>query len=220
MLHGSHAHLVSAAGAALVAAGAFGGPPTSYTLLDKSAFLKGCFPPCACPITLASLEGGFDLEEVQPLLGDPWYTVYAVTDVELVAYGGADAVEITGSGTYTVGGQFAYLQRMELDLAVDGEPFHFDSGWQGVSVIPPYLDIDLSVNGMVCYDIVLELFAVQSGLLASDLDGDGAVGGSDLAILLAAWGPCPRGTACSADLTGDGKVNGGDLSILLAEWTG
>lgn len=56
----------------------------------------------------------------------------------------------------------------------------------------------------------------NSGLLG-DLDGDGAVGSSDLAILLGAWGPCIG--ACLADLDGDGAVGPGDVAILLGAWT-
>ncbi len=51
---------------------------------------------------------------------------------------------------------------------------------------------------------------------AADLDGDGAVGGSDLALLLSAFAT----TGGSADLDGDGVVGGGDLSLLLAAWGG
>ena len=47
----------------------------------------------------------------------------------------------------------------------------------------------------------------------ADLDGDGTVGGADLAILLNQWGG-----AGSADLDGDGLVNGSDLAILLNAW--
>jgi hypothetical protein len=49
----------------------------------------------------------------------------------------------------------------------------------------------------------------------ADLDGDGAVGGSDLAILLAAWGKAPGSVA---DLDADGEVGGAVLAILLAAW--
>jgi len=49
----------------------------------------------------------------------------------------------------------------------------------------------------------------------ADLDGDGAVGGSDLAILLGQWGFSP---GSPADLTGDGFVNGADLAIMLGQW--
>ncbi|MCA9291544.1 MAG: hypothetical protein KDA25_10470, partial [Phycisphaerales bacterium] len=49
----------------------------------------------------------------------------------------------------------------------------------------------------------------------ADLDDDGTVGASDLAALLAAWGPC---AACAADLDGDGTVGPADLAILLGAW--
>jgi hypothetical protein len=48
-----------------------------------------------------------------------------------------------------------------------------------------------------------------------DLDGDGVVGATDLAALLAAWG---SGTP-AADLDGDGFVGATDLAALLAAWT-
>ncbi len=48
----------------------------------------------------------------------------------------------------------------------------------------------------------------------ADLDGDGVVGPTDLAILLGAWGG--RGPA---DLNGDGSVGGPDLAILLGAWS-
>ncbi len=53
----------------------------------------------------------------------------------------------------------------------------------------------------------------------SDLNGDGVIDGSDLGLLLAAWGPC--GTeACAADLDRNGAVDGADLGILLNDWAG
>lgn len=54
----------------------------------------------------------------------------------------------------------------------------------------------------------------------ADLDFDGAVGASDLAILLGAWGeePCNNAICCPADLNGDGKVNATDLATLLGDW--
>ena len=51
-----------------------------------------------------------------------------------------------------------------------------------------------------------------------DLDGSGVVDGTDLAILLGAWGACPAKGPCPADLTGDGEVDGADLSIMLGAW--
>jgi hypothetical protein len=46
-----------------------------------------------------------------------------------------------------------------------------------------------------------------------DLNGDGVVGGLDLAGVLSRWG-----FGGPADLNGDGVVGGQDLSIVLARW--
>lgn len=51
---------------------------------------------------------------------------------------------------------------------------------------------------------------------AGDINGDGAVDGLDLGLLLGAWGSNDP----SADLDGDGFVGGSDLGILLGAWTG
>ena len=52
-------------------------------------------------------------------------------------------------------------------------------------------------------------------LARGDLDLDGVVSASDLAVLLVFWGAVnpPAG-----DLTGDGVINGADLSLLLSNW--
>lgn len=49
----------------------------------------------------------------------------------------------------------------------------------------------------------------------ADIDGDGTVGGADLASLLGAWGAC---SCCPSDLTADGQVDGADLATLLGSW--
>ena len=63
--------------------------------------------------------------------------------------------------------------------------------------------------------IPAEAWSHGGTIVSADLDGDGAVGGGDLAILLASWGACG---SCVADLDGDGSVGGGDLAMLLAAW--
>lgn len=62
-------------------------------------------------------------------------------------------------------------------------------------------------------------FAFCGSSASGDLDRDGAVDGTDLALLLGQWGSCPLKGSCSADLDGNGIVNGLDLAILLGEWT-
>ena len=49
---------------------------------------------------------------------------------------------------------------------------------------------------------------------AVDLDGDGTVGGTDLAELLARWGSVDE----DADLNQDGSVGAEDLTVLLGSW--
>ena len=55
-------------------------------------------------------------------------------------------------------------------------------------------------------------FLATGGLKQGDLDGDGTVGASDIALLLLDFGPCP---GCASDLDGSGEVDAGDLSFLL-----
>jgi hypothetical protein len=54
---------------------------------------------------------------------------------------------------------------------------------------------------------------------SGDLNGDGAVNGSDLGLLLGNWGPTPPGSGIAiGDLNRDDTVNGADLGLLLAQW--
>jgi len=53
------------------------------------------------------------------------------------------------------------------------------------------------------------------GFVPGDLDGDGVVNGTDLGVLLSAWGAC---AGCVADLNDDGIVDGQDLGIVLSAW--
>ncbi len=50
-----------------------------------------------------------------------------------------------------------------------------------------------------------------------DLNGDGAAGPADLAIILGNWGPVPPNDPI-ADLNDDGVVGPADLAIVLGNW--
>jgi 3-phytase len=55
--------------------------------------------------------------------------------------------------------------------------------------------------------------------IRGDINGDGAVGITDILLLLAQWGPCPDPPRpCPADLDRDGAVGVNDLQILLSNW--
>lgn len=79
-------------------------------------------------------------------------------------------------------------------------------------------------NGLAAYDAWVGAgksapVAMDSAVIAlttanpADLDGDGTVNASDLAILLGNWGGTGAG-----DINGDGSVDAGDLAILLSNW--
>lgn len=78
-----------------------------------------------------------------------------------------------------------------------------------------------AVKGMhfEAVDVSSLLVDPDSGLagtsVTGDLDGDGAVGGADLSLLLGAWGA----SGGVGDIDGSGTVDAADLSILLGAWT-
>jgi hypothetical protein len=49
----------------------------------------------------------------------------------------------------------------------------------------------------------------------SDLDGDGAVGASDISFALLDFGPCP---GCQSDVDGDGTTGASDVSLMLLDF--
>ena len=56
----------------------------------------------------------------------------------------------------------------------------------------------------------------ETGPCAFDLDGDNAVGFSDLLQVLTFWGPCQPG--CAADVSGNGVVGFEDILLVIQEW--
>jgi subtilisin-like proprotein convertase family protein len=88
--------------------------------------------------------------------------------------------------------------------------------------LPPSGSWDLVIEDQVAGDagtlmgFCLEITTATLVTCPEDLDRDGSVAGSDLAILLGLWGqPC---VGCGADLTGDGQVDAADLALLLGGW--
>lgn len=55
-------------------------------------------------------------------------------------------------------------------------------------------------------------------LVIGDLNGDGSVGGADLAIMLGGWGLCQNCVNCIGDLDGNCTVDAADLAVLLGNW--
>jgi hypothetical protein len=95
-----------------------------------------------------------------------------------------------------------------------------DLGPEGVIFVPPGESPDGRALVIVSNEIsgTVSIFAASPICDApGDLDGNCTVDAADLAVMLAAWGPCGKG-GCPADLDGDGFVTGGDLTMLLADW--
>ncbi|MCA9283792.1 MAG: hypothetical protein KDA22_01155 [Phycisphaerales bacterium] len=103
------------------------------------------------------------------------------------------------------GEQFGYLTK------ADGLP-HAQIWDAEVREIPGGYELWLACasRGIAVLTVDVDVFG--------DLSGDGVVDGTDLGLLLGAWGACPDGGPCPADLDGDGAVGGADLGLLLANW--
>jgi hypothetical protein len=140
--------------------------------------------------------GGSTIEEFEgPLSADPDAVGHGfVASKDNVARLEFDTGDNDGNST-TVLGAFVGIAAGESSL--------------GTVLIPGY-------NGPTGADVLLD-FAVVFGLpCPPDIDGDLAVGFSDLLVVLAQWGPCPP--VCIADTNGDGTVGFADLLAVLSSW--
>jgi len=104
--------------------------------------------------------------------------------------------------------QFAALSAaFEVDVLLD--PLYFGADGHGFDFITATSETGSAMTWLT---------VTKGGpCIVGDINGDCAVDGNDLAIVLGQWGPCP---GCIADLTGDGIVDGNDLVIVLGHWTG
>ncbi len=133
---------------------------TIYELRPESSVSQGCFAPCMCPIALfEGLRGSFVLLE-RPQPEPSLFRQFTILFVQATLQRGNDFIPIKGSGRYSVGGEFASLQRLEMDLMLGDEPAqHFDSGLVVGGGDFPIIDARISVNGQFCYDTVIDLVA-------------------------------------------------------------
>ena len=129
-------------------------------LEPESTLTEGCFPPCLCPIYLSEpVVGRLGLVEFPGVPNAP-FRDFDVPFVEWRTHSGGEKVVITGSGHYRVGGEFALLQQLSLDLAIGDEPVqHFDSGLVPGGGGFPNLDIAISLHRGFCYDRVIDVVA-------------------------------------------------------------
>ena len=102
------------------------------------------------------------------------------------------------------------------------EMYDGSGGGAGIDLATLGLDwirfVRLSNDGDVStpeIDAIADVAPEESDGIVGDIDGNGAVDGIDLGLMLAAWGTKDP----AANLDGFGVVGGPDLGLLLAGWT-
>jgi hypothetical protein len=77
---------------------------------------------------------------------------------------------------------------------------------------------DLDGDGLIgASDLALLLGAWSSPGPFADLDADSVVGSSDLGLLLGAWGPCPTSSACTPRATAGSDQPGCSLCVCVID---
>ena len=129
-----------------------------YELSSDSTYYQGCAAPCECPIgIIGQMTGTFRLIPLRPT---PLFTQYrlAYMSWRVVDPNGQVVHKITGSGLYQVGGEVARMHQLILDLRIDGNPAHFNSGLIQDDSQFPIISITVD-RGTTCFDILLHVVA-------------------------------------------------------------
>lgn len=131
-------------------------PDALYVLTPEASFEEGCFDPCLCVVHhYDDLIGTFRMTPGAP---DPLFQVFDITEVNWLVPG--LGYRVTGSGTYRIGGEFARMHQLQLDLRVaDREVQHYDSGLILGGAEFPALNLSIAMNGMICTDTVFHVRA-------------------------------------------------------------
>jgi hypothetical protein len=193
-------------------AAAYGARPDPDHWIDvldpATTYHIGCYPPCLCPVLIASGASGTFLLTL--VARGPLFDMYSVTNVNWTVHLGGRDGHLTGDGTFQFGGELANLQSLELDLSTDGGPIeHFHSGLVGAHVRPPQIDVVISINDMYCFDTVIGVVAAPG--CAADFNNDGSLNSRDFFDFVDAFfAGDPR-----ADFNGDGNVNSQDFFDFL-----
>lgn len=190
----------------LLPAGAASAQGVRYYLRQGSMHQSGCFEGCRCALWLQEpLAGAFILT---PTTSVPGFVNYTVTDADFRAT--TFNQNWLGAGTFQVGGDPAALQRMELNLSINGDPArHWDSLPMSIGAASPAIHTVLTINQYQCFDIVLTLRATP---FRSDWNASGAITTQDIFAFLGGW------FAGDADANGDGLTNQQDLFAFLNDW--
>lgn len=145
--------------------GTFAGEPASgyysqtlYRLNSGAEYLEGCFDPCACPVSLSAIDGTFLLGPAMP--GNA-VDFREVSEVNWVVTQGNSQFTVTGSGMYRITNYGPpVMHALDLELSINGGPVtSFFSDFALVDSNDGSIDLAISMNGMYCYDIVVQVDA-------------------------------------------------------------
>jgi len=158
--------------------------------------------------------------------GTPWIAEHP--EAQSVSSGGSATFQVSPASGYDFDGPLGFEWRRDGAIVSDGIGGASNGGGFVAGAQTHWLTIDgAQVSDAGTYEC--RVFnscgsSVSGAAILSvappvecpaDANGDGAVNGADLSVLLATFGTSqPAGT--NGDLNGDGVVNGADLSVLLA----
>jgi len=132
---------------------------TLYELSPGTTFQEGCVGPCLCPIMLLEEVTGTFL--LVPAGSDPLFSNYKLNEISWIVLDSNGKVvhEITGQGTYKLGGEVALMQQLVLDINIDGgSPQHLDSGLIPGGSEYPLISVSVS-RGTPCFNIWMNINA-------------------------------------------------------------
>ena len=135
---------------------------TLYQLSADSTYQEGCVGPCMCPVTIPRMMSGtFKLIPIDPVA---FYNRYSLDEISWTVINSDETVAhtITGFGIYQIGGEFARMHQLTLELSIDnGDLTHFDSGLVVDGAKFPVISIPVD-RGTSCYDIMMYTNAVPA----------------------------------------------------------
>lgn len=131
-----------------------------YQVLPSSTFQQGCFAPCMCPVSIEMpATGSFKIIEINPERFRE--NRYSLDDINWTVQDSNGHVlhAITGFGVYRIGGDFALMNQLELEISIDNGPFmHLDSGMLIPRAQFPAISISLD-TGTQCFNTLLDITA-------------------------------------------------------------
>lgn len=159
--------------------------------IDGSTFTDNCLP-CARPTIPVPIAGTFVLEKVGE---NALYTDYRVDEISFVTLLDSYFVYISGSGSYSQGGEVALVQEMNLELKVELDGLTTSGAILASAKFPvgaafPEIDVDLEHQNPESDIHVFSLHIVArpaiqpSGFLRGDANDDGEVDIADAVYIL------------------------------------